>query len=136
MSSDVPRMINSVVRFLLELTALTVLGIWGWHALNGQPPRLVLAIAAPLAAATAWGLFVAPRASHFIALPGRLVVEILVFGSAALALVELGRPGLAAALAVLAALNTGLVHLWQQDVQAHETAIRPGAGRDHPKRAA
>jgi hypothetical protein len=123
------RTLNSVVRFVLELTALTVLSAWGWHALSGQPQRLVLAIAAPLVAATTWGLFVAPRASHFLALPGRIAVETLVFGSAALALVGLDRVGPAGAFAVIAGLNTALVHVWRQDVQAHDDASRAAQGR-------
>ena len=126
MNASAVRTANSVVRFLLELTALTVLALWGWHALGGQPQRLLLAVAAPLVAATAWGMFVAPRASHFLGLPGRLVVEVLVFGSAVLALVGLGHPASAAVLALVAVLNTALVHAWRQDVQAHEAARGPG----------
>jgi hypothetical protein len=124
MGAMAARTINSVGRFVLELTALTVLGVWGWHAVDGQPQRLVLTIAAPLVAATAWGLFVAPRASRFLILPGRIVVETLVFGSATLALVDLDRPALAGAFAAFAVGNTVLVHVWQQDVQAHDVASR------------
>lgn len=115
-----------MLRFVLELTALSVLGIWGWQALDGQPQRLALTIAAPLAAATAWGLFVAPRASRFLALPGRIAVEALVFGSAALAVVGLGRPVVGALFASLALLNTALVHHWNQDVQARRDALSAG----------
>lgn len=120
------RVANSVLRFVLELTALAILGIWGWHALDGQPQRLALTIAAPLTAAVAWGLFVAPRASRFLALPGRISVEALVFGSAAVALIGLSRPLLAALLASLALLNTFLVHHWNQDVQARRDALSAG----------
>jgi hypothetical protein len=123
------QMANSVLRFLLELAALTILGIWGWQVVGGQPQRLVLAIAAPVLPATAWGLFVAPRAARFLPLPGRLALEALVFGSATLALADLGRPTPADVFAVLAVMNTALVHLWQQDVQAHRSVTKPDDAR-------
>ena len=76
----------------------------------------------PLLVATAWGQFVAPRAPRYLRARGRLVVEAAVFGTAAMALVGLGRPRLAEGLALLAALNTALVHCWGQDLHARVVA--------------
>jgi len=55
------RAANDVLRFALELASLAGLAVWGW----GTGPtglNVVLAIAAPLAAAALWGAFVAPKA--------------------------------------------------------------------------
>src|SRR5690606_25875426 len=53
---------NLVLRFLLELAALAALAHWGATASTRVLPRIVLGIGAPLAMATFWGIFVAPRA--------------------------------------------------------------------------
>ncbi|HEX5689168.1 MAG TPA: YrdB family protein, partial [Roseiflexaceae bacterium] len=53
---------NLALRFALELCMLAALGIWGYHAAQNLAARLALAIGAPLIAAIAWGMFVAPRA--------------------------------------------------------------------------
>lgn len=109
------RTANSVLRFGLELCALAALGWCGLRA--GGLAGAALGLGAPLTAAVAWGLFVAPRSPRFAPLAGRLVVELLVFGAAVLALSATGRPALAAALGVAAAVNSLLVHLWRQDEQ-------------------
>lgn len=121
MDADVRLTINSVLRFGLELTALVILGVYGWHAVDGEPQRLLLTIAFPMVGAFAWGRFVAPRAPQFLTGPGRLGVEALFFGSAAVALLALGRPLLAVLWIGLTTTNTALVHLWKQDVAARES---------------
>lgn len=122
MSSGAGRAANEVLGFALELAALTALSAWGWQAASDQLARLGLAAGAPLLAATAWGQFVAPRAPRYLGSPGRLVVEGAVFGAAALALVELGRPRLTEGFALLVVLNTVLVHVWKQDLNARAVA--------------
>ena len=118
MSSGTSLAANSALRFALELAALAVLSAWGWHTGSDLLARCALAAATPLLAATAWGQFVAPRAPRYLRARGRLVVEAAVFAAAALALVELGRPRLAEGLALIAVLNTVLVHAWGQDLHA------------------
>lgn len=91
----------SVVRLLLELTALVALGYAVWLLLPGL--RWSAPFAVPLLAATAWGMFAVPgdpsrsgRAPVPVPRPVRLLVEwAVLFGSAA---------ALAAAGAVTAAL--------------------------------
>lgn len=97
-----------VVRFACELSMLGVLAWWGSQAVGG-PGRWLLAIAAPTAAAAAWGTFVAPKARHPVPIPVRLLVELVVFGAAVAALVALDHPGLATLLGV-AAGSTSLVN--------------------------
>ncbi|MDB5801429.1 MAG: hypothetical protein JWL63_2368 [Rhodocyclales bacterium] len=50
---------NLAIRFLLELSALVAMGLWGWQQSDG-PARYVSAILVPLVAATAWGIFAVP----------------------------------------------------------------------------
>lgn len=121
------RAVNSVLRFVLELAALAILAAWGWHAATSTLLRLTLAVAVPGLAAAGWAQLVAPRAPRFLGAWGRLLVEVLVLGGAATALIGLGRPRLAAGFAALAALNTLLVHGWRQDLHAREVATgHPG----------
>ena len=51
----------AVVAFLTELAALVVLGVWGARSGQGSWSWL-LAVAAPLAFAAVWGVFLSPRA--------------------------------------------------------------------------
>jgi hypothetical protein len=95
------------VAFLSELAALAALAVWGWSLAGSTALRLVAAIGAPLLAAVLWGVFAAPRAPVQVqALT--VLVKIAVFGSAVLALVATGHPGLAAPLAIAAVLSTVL----------------------------
>ena len=85
----VARAVNDSVRFCLELAALAGLAIWGWET-GPDGVNVVLAIAAPLAAAVLWGLFDAPKARRHPPDPWRLLLEILVFGGGAVAFAAAG----------------------------------------------
>jgi uncharacterized protein DUF2568 len=106
--------VNLGVRFLLELCALTALAVWGWQAADGRVVQVLLAVAAPAVAATAWGLWVAPRASYLLADPGRLGVELLVFAAAVAGLVAVGHVTSAVVLAVVYVVNASLGFAWHQ----------------------
>jgi hypothetical protein len=90
---------------VLELGALVALAYGGWQVPGPVWPRLLVAIALPLLAAVVWGRWVAPKASHPISDPWRLIPEWVVFGGATVALAVTGHYLLAALLAVLAAAN-------------------------------
>ncbi|WP_116450755.1 DUF2568 domain-containing protein [Blastococcus litoris] len=95
------------VAFLAELAALVALGVWGWSAGGPTAVRLLLAVGVPAVAAVLWGVFAAPRSVvHVPALA--VVVKVAVFGGAGLALLALGRPGLALGLVAAAALSAVL----------------------------
>ena len=103
---------NLALRFLLELCALVALGYWGFKTGTGAITKVVLGIGAPLVAAVVWGVFVAPRAP--VALPGFVVLllQVLVFGSAAAGLIATGHRALALAFAVLVVINAILMYVW------------------------
>jgi uncharacterized protein DUF2568 len=99
------------VRFLTELGLLAALVV---GALSLDAPvivRVLLAVAAPAAAAAVWGRFVAPRAAHRLPDPSRLWVEAVLFAAATLALLVAGHPALAVVLAVAAAVTAPLSRL-------------------------
>ncbi|WP_036497427.1 YrdB family protein [Nocardia aobensis] len=80
---------NLTVAFAVELGALVVLGLWGWRAGDSTVMKVILALGIPLAAAVAWGMFAAPKASFDIPLLA-VITKVVVFGGAAAALWGLG----------------------------------------------
>lgn len=90
----------ALVRFAAELGMLAALGYGGWHLVDPVALSVVLALALPLAAATVWGRWVAPRAGHRLADPAKLAVEIALFSVAAGLLVLAGPNPLTTVLAV------------------------------------
>ena len=88
--------INLAVRFLLELAALSSMGLWGWRVGEGWS-RFLLAALLPVAAAALWGVFAVPddpsrSGAAPIAVPGfvRLILEAAVFGFGIWALKDSG----------------------------------------------
>ena len=88
--------INLGVRFLLEMAALIIVGIWGWKQ-NENWPRYLLAIGIPVLLAVIWGTFAVPddpsRSGNApVLVPGmlRLLIELGFFAFAAWALYDLG----------------------------------------------
>ncbi|WP_370409373.1 YrdB family protein [Streptomyces fradiae] len=100
--------LNEGLALLLELAALAVLAWWGWASADPVALRLLLAVAAPAAAAVLWGLFAAPRARFPVPLPAVLTVKALVFGAATLALAGVDHPTWAIAFGAVAVVNTAL----------------------------
>ena len=98
---------NDGLRFLLELSALAAVAYWGWSE-HGGVWRWVLVVAAPLAIAVVWGNTIAPKAKRRVHDPWRLVVELLVFGSAVAALLDADQPVLAIVLGSAVALHLAL----------------------------
>jgi hypothetical protein len=92
--------VNLGLRFLLELGALVALAYWGFSTGDSVVVEVVLGLGAPLAMAVVWGLFIAPKARVPLALPVRIVLELLVFAAAVAALAAAGQPALAVAFAV------------------------------------
>jgi hypothetical protein len=92
------------LRFLLELAALGALAYWGFHEFDGAT-AVLLGIGAPLAAAIAWGIFVAPKRRVHRGEALRWLVELLVFGTAAAALIDAGATVLGIAFAFVAVVD-------------------------------
>lgn len=108
------KLLNLLVRFLLELCLLAVFGYWGWKTATGTAPKIGLAMSSPLLAAIIWGIFVAPGSSRRLQNKGLLIAELLLFGLACIALYSTGQRVLALAFGVIYFFNKGLMHLWRQ----------------------
>ena len=93
--------------FLDELAAMAAFGVWGWEV--GTPRRL-LVVLLPLLAMTAWWLFASPKA-RFGSGGRRVVVKVLVFGLASLALWDAGHHGWAVVLLVFSVVVNGVALL-------------------------
>jgi uncharacterized protein DUF2568 len=100
--------LNLGLRFVLELCMLVALGIWGFSE------NFVLAVAAPLAAAVVWGLWIAPKATRRLRDPVRLALELLLFGAAGAALAAADHPLAAAVFLAAVALSEVLMLAWRQ----------------------
>jgi hypothetical protein len=105
--------LNLALRFILEITALVVFAVWGWNSFTG-PWRILAAIGLPVFFATLWGVFAVkgdPSRSGKTVVPTkgfvRLLLEILFFGLAALALFDLGFNTTGLAFSVLVLLHYG-----------------------------
>lgn len=97
--------VNLALRFLLELSALAAMGVWGWRLGDG-PGRYVFAFLVPSAAMAVWGIFAVPgdrsrSGKAPIAVGGkvRLGVEIAFFAFAIFTLTKTGSALLTAILA-------------------------------------
>jgi len=96
---------NESLAFLIELAMLAGLAWWGATVPVAVAVRVVLAVAAPLAAAVVWGLFAAPRARIHLPVLGVLGVKAVVFGLTALAVSAAGLPVPAIAVGAIAFLS-------------------------------
>ena len=102
---------NLALRFLLELTALFIAGLWGWNQ-NDSWMRYILVLSIPLTLAVIWGVFAVPNdpsrsGNAPIPTPGfiRLIIEILIFGFAVWSLYDLELIKLALGLGILVVLH-------------------------------
>ena len=104
---------NLLVRFGIELAALAGLGWWGWNTGNSQVIKLSLGAGMPLLAAILWGLFASPGSSAEVPAFVHVGVQVLVLGSAALALYQM-RHTLAVSFGAIAIANAALMRVWHQ----------------------
>lgn len=104
-------LLNLVVRFCLEMTALVGVGMWGWRQSDGWM-RYVLAIGLPLIFSTIWGVFNVPEdpsrsGSAPVVVPGivRLVIEIAFFACGAYAFFAIEKTTVAGVFVVLVVMH-------------------------------
>lgn len=103
--------INLTVRFLLELSALVAMGIWGWKQGDGFL-QYILMIGIPVLAATIWGTFAVgddPSRSGKapVPVPGilRLIIELVFFGFAIWALHDTNFSNLSLIMGILVVIH-------------------------------
>ncbi len=108
------RAANLAARFLLELCLLAAWAVVGWHLGGSAVVRFLLALLLPAVAATAWGLWVAPRATRRLDDPARFAVEAVLFAGAAVGLAVVGWPLWGGLIAAAYAVNVTLGFAWHQ----------------------
>src|SRR5438034_919984 len=77
---------NLALAFFLELGVLAALGYWGFQTGQGTIARIALGIGAPAVAVVVWALFGSPQAVWHLNGASRLLLEAVLFRSAAVAL--------------------------------------------------
>jgi hypothetical protein len=105
---------NLLLRFLLEVCALGALGYWGFKTGGATITKVVLGVGAPLVAAVVWGTFLSPRAPIQLHWGVVLVLQGLVFASAATALAATGHRSLALVFGVIVVINAIFLYVWGQ----------------------
>jgi Protein of unknown function (DUF2568) len=105
---------NLALTFFLELGVLVALGYWGFQTGQGTVARISLGLGAPVAAAILWAVFGAPRARWHLKGAWRVLLQIVFFGSAALALSAAVSPALGVAWALVCIANIALNYAWRQ----------------------
>ncbi|PPH24935.1 YrdB family protein [Rathayibacter toxicus] len=98
---------NDIVRFVLELFALTSFTIWGFTCWD-VPLNIGFGIGAPLVAALVWALFVSPRAVLTVEIYARSLIELLMMGAAALTWLQRNQPFVALVFGIVAVVS-GLI---------------------------
>ena len=99
---------NLALAFFLELGVLAVLAYWGFQTGQGTIARIALGIGAPAVAIVVWALFGSPQAMWHLDGIFRVLLEVIFFGSAAVALFVAGQHILGVAFALIFVLNTVL----------------------------
>jgi hypothetical protein len=105
---------NLALAFFLELGVLAALGFWGFQTSQGTIARIALGIGAPAIAVVVWALFGSPQAVWHLDGIFRLLLEVVFFGSAAVALFVAGQHTLGVVFALLFVLNTALASAFGQ----------------------
>lgn len=103
------RALNLGLRFLLELAALGAVASWGVHTGGSILAKVALGLALPIAFAVLWGTFVSPKAAVKLSRPAWFAVQAVLFGAAALALVDVWSVTAGIAFAVIVVVNTTML---------------------------
>jgi len=103
--------INLIFRFILELCALTAMGIWGWKQSDGLF-RFALSFRIPIVTAAIWGVFAVPHdpsrsGSAPVVVSGivRLLIELAIFAFATWSLHNIGYLRLSSILGIAVLLH-------------------------------
>jgi hypothetical protein len=108
------KLLNLLVRFLLELCMLAAVGYWGFKSQSGWMMKTLLGIGLPILIATLWGLFVAPKAVYPLRGASHLTLELLLLFSGTAALFASGKPALGWAYTLTLVINRILIFIWKQ----------------------
>lgn len=109
------RAVNLLLAFLLELALLAAVAVWGFSVPGPTWLRWVAGLGAPLLVVLVWGVWLAPRSTRRLRMPGLMLAKLALFLLAALALVGAGHAVWGIVLLGAAVLNLGLAMAWRQE---------------------
>ncbi len=99
---------NMALSFLLELAMLAAFGYWGLHTGATFITQIGLGIGVPILVAIIWGIWLAPASPRRVQEPLYLVLTLIIFGLAIIALGSAGQPTLAWIFGIVYAINVVL----------------------------
>ncbi|MEH7346392.1 YrdB family protein [Bacillus sp. JJ1532] len=108
------KVVNIILRFLLELFGLSVYGYWGYKMGTTSIMRWGLAAGIPIMIALVWGLFGSPKATFQLSGISHLLLEIGIFLIPVVLLISLGKVQLAWVYGIIVVVNRILMYLWEQ----------------------
>lgn len=111
---DIVKMLNLLVRFLLELCVLAAVGYWGFNTQSNWLMKSLFGIGLPIFLAVLWGLFVAPKAIYPLSSAAHLILELVLLTSGAVALFASGKTTLGWVYTVILIVNKVLLVVWKQ----------------------
>ena len=108
------KLLNVIVRFLLELFLLAAVGYWGFKTQSSWLLKILCGIGLPVLIAVLWGMFIAPKAIRPLRGASYLIVELtlLAFGSVALFASE--KSTLGWVYTIILIVNKILLVVWKQ----------------------
>ena len=72
--------------FILEIAMLVSFMYWGFHLDTSLFVKILFGVGTPILVAIIWGTFIAPKASIPVTVPIRVLLQIILFSLAAVAL--------------------------------------------------
>lgn len=106
--------LNIGLRFILEITLLFVFAYSSYQIFENTVVRWVLAIALPIAVASSWGYYIAPKSQHVLSMPWRTILVVSLFVVASVLLAKAGQFKLATIFLGIFAANEILMIVWKQ----------------------
>ena len=102
---------NMGLSFLLELAMLAAFGYWGFNTASNPITQIGLGVGTPVLVASVWGIWLAPKSPRRLRDPFYLVLTLIIFGLAIIALAIAGQPNLALMFAIIYAINVVLQYV-------------------------
>jgi len=101
---------NLAVAFFLELAVLGALGYFGFSTGHGALSKIGLGLGLPAVAVVVWALFGAPQATWRLQGPWYLILQVVFFGSAVVALFAASQRVLGVVFALVFIVNLALIY--------------------------
>lgn len=108
------KMLNLLVRFLLELCILAILGYWGFQTGSNTLVKFLLGLGASVLFAVVWGTFLAPKSPRRLNEPWLFLLELIIFAMTCWALYSTSKVDLTVAFGGIYILNKILMFIWRQ----------------------